>query len=188
MPVVENDKGTFIFNSKDLCMIRHIALLDKSGVGSLKIEGRVKSDYYLSTVVKAYRQAIDDYEAGLPFDEELFSEVAKVSHREYSQGFYFGKPEQVYAYSSYVRNYDIVGIVRDYNADTNTVTIEQRNRFFVNDTLEFMPPRGRFTEHTVKKMTDGNGESIDVAPHSQMIVKFQVDFPVEKDTIVRKKL
>lgn len=158
MPVYENDMGTFIFNSKDLCMIKHIEALDKAGVKSLKIEGRIKSEYYVATVVKAYRDAIDDYYAGKPFDEHLMDEVSKVSHREYSEGFYFGNPEQIYGYSSYVRDYDIVGIVIEYDEKTGIAKIEQRNRFFKGDVLEILPPHGKYFEHTADYLKNEEGE------------------------------
>lgn len=188
MPVFENDKGTFIFNSKDLCMIEHIKELDEAGVKSLKIEGRVKSEYYVSTVVKAYRRAIDDYYAGKEFDKALYDEVLKVSHREYSKGFYFGNPEQIYTYGSYVRNYDIVGVVLDYDADTKMATIEQRNRFFKGDTVEFMPPEGDHITVKVEKILTEEGEETDSAPHPQQILKIPVDFPLEKETVMRKEV
>jgi putative protease len=187
-PVFENDKGTFIFNSKDLCMIEHIKELDAAGVKSLKIEGRVKSEYYVSTVVKAYRQAIDDYYAGKEFNEKLKDEVLKVSHREYSKGFYFGNPEQIYTYGSYVRNYDIVGVVLSYDEETKMATIEQRNRFFKGDSVEFMPPKGDFISCKVEKIVTEEGEEVDSAPHPQQILKIPVNTPLEKDTIMRKEL
>ncbi len=187
-PIFENDKGTFIFNSKDLCMIEHIKELDKAGVLSLKIEGRVKSEYYVSTVVKAYRQAIDDYYAGKEFDKKLFDEVLKVSHREYSKGFYFGNPEQIYTYGSYVRNYDIVGVVLSYDEETKMATIEQRNRFFKGDDVEFMPPRGDFIPCKIEKIITEEGEEVESAPHPQQILKIPVDTPLLKDTIMRKEV
>lgn len=187
MPVHENDQGTFIFNSKDLCMIKHIAELDRAGVKSLKIEGRIKSDFYVATIVKAYRDAIDNYYAGKPFDELLFDEVSKVSHREYSEGFYFGKPEQIYGYSSYIRSYDIVGIVLRYDKKTGIAKVEQRNRFYKGDTLEVLPPVGRYFEHKVDFLKNSEGEDIVVAPHAQMIFHLKLDRPVEKYTIIRKQ-
>lgn len=187
-PIFENDKGTFIFNSKDLCMIEHIKELDEAGVLSLKIEGRVKSEYYVSTVVKAYRQAIDDYYAGKEFDKKLFDEVLKVSHREYSKGFYFGNPEQIYTYGSYVRNYDIVGVVLSYDEETKMATIEQRNRFFSGDDVEFMPPRGDFIPCKIEKIITEEGEEVESAPHPQQILKIPVCTPLLKDTIMRKEV
>ena len=188
MPVFENDKGTFIFNSKDLCMIEHIRELDEAGVKSLKIEGRVKSEYYVSTVVKAYRKAINDYYAGKEFDKALFAEVLKVSHREYSKGFYFGNPEQIYTYGSYVRNYDIVGVVLSYDENTKMATIEQRNRFFSGDEVEFMPPEGDYIKAEITKIITEDGEEVESAPHPQQILKIPVDTPLPADTIMRKEV
>jgi len=188
MPVFENDKGTFIFNSKDLCMIEHIKELDEAGVKSLKIEGRVKSEYYVSTVVKAYRRAIDDYYAGKEFDRKLFDEVLKVSHREYSKGFYFGNPEQIYTYGSYVRNYDIVGVVLEYDEKTKMAKIEQRNRFFKDDEVEFMPPVGDYVSQKITKILTEEGEEVTSAPHPQQILYIPVDTPLEKETIMRKEV
>ena len=168
-------------------MIKHIAELDRAGVKSLKIEGRIKSDFYVATIVKAYRDAIDDYYAGKPFDELLFDEVSKVSHREYSEGFYFGKPEQIYGYSSYIRSYDIVGIVLRYDKKTGIAKVEQRNRFYKGDTLEVLPPVGRYFEHKVDFLKNSEGEDIVVAPHAQMILYLKLDRPVEKYTIIRKQ-
>ena len=189
MPIMEDESGTFIFNSKDLCMIKHIPALIESGVKSFKIEGRVKSEYYVSTVVKAYRDAIDAYyrdPENYKFDNRWFEELKKVSHREYSEGFYFGKPEQIYTYGSYVRNYDIVGMVMDFDETTGIATIQQRNRFYKGDTVEFLPPVGDFFEHTVDYLKNAEGEDIDVAPHPQMTLKMKLLRPVERDTIVRK--
>ena len=121
LPVFENERGTFIYNSKDLCMIEHVRELVEAGISSFKIEGRVKSDFYVATVVKAYRQAIDAYFAdpeGYQTDPAWLEEVKKVSHRDYTTGFFFGRPgaeEQNYENSSYIRNYDIVGVVLEYD-------------------------------------------------------------------------
>lgn len=122
--VEEDERGSFFFNSKDLCMIGHIPELVKSGITSFKIEGRVKSEYYVATVVKAYREELDRYEKdpeGYRFDPESYNEVLKVSHRPYTTGFYFGKTDenaQVYETSSYIRDYDIVGLVTGYDETT----------------------------------------------------------------------
>jgi putative protease len=189
MPVFENENGTFIFNSKDLCMIAHIPELIESGIKSLKIEGRVKSEYYVATVVKAYREAIDSYYengAGYRFDKRWLDEINKVSHREYSEGFYFGNPEQIYTYGSYVRDYDIIGMVLSYDSDSGMATIEQRNRFYKGDSIEFLPPAGKFYSQIVEYMENSGGEEIQVAPHPQMILRMKVSRPVRPDTIVRK--
>ncbi|MGE4283021.1 MAG: U32 family peptidase [Clostridia bacterium] len=194
MPVVENERGTFIYNSKDLCMIEYIPELLKSGISSLKIEGRVKSTYYLATVVKAYRQAIDTYLENpdqYQFNPMLLDEMKKVSHREYTTGFYFRKPkgsEQIYHTSSYIREYDIVGLVRDYDEASKVATIEQRNRIFIGDEIEILQPdKPFFQTMTIKDMKNADGETIDVAPHPQMIIKIPMEEAVVPYTILRKK-
>ena len=150
MDVYENERGTFIFNSKDLCMIKYIPELVKSGISSFKIEGRVKTSYYVATIVKAYREEIDRYFSdpeNYTFDEAQYQELCKVSHRPYSTGFYLGKPtdeQQVYTDSSYIRDYDLIGIVLDYNPESKIATITQRNRFFVGDEIEIIQPKKPF--------------------------------------------
>lgn len=193
MPVYENERGTFIFNSKDLCMIKHIPELAASGVTSWKIEGRVKSAYYVATIVKAYRDEIDRYFADpehYRFDEESYRELCKVSHRPYTTGFYFDRPgasEQVYTTNSYIREYDLIGMVLDYDEQTQIAVITQRNRFFVGDTIEVMRPDAPFFTQKVTYMENEAGESIDVAPHAAMILKMKMDQPVCKYAMLRKK-
>lgn len=193
MPVVENDRGTFIFNSKDLCMIEYIPELVKSGINSFKIEGRVKNELYVATVIKAYRQAIDAYYAdpeGYKLDESLLDELKKVSYREYTTGFFNDRPtgdEQVYGSSTYIQDYTIVGVVKDYDKDTGVATIEQRNRFFKGDEIEVLSPDTPNFAFTVNEMTDGDGNEIDVAPHAQMTVKMKIEHPVGEYTILRMK-
>lgn len=193
MPVYENERGTFIFNSKDLCMIRHIPEIIESGITSLKIEGRVKSSYYVATIVQAYRQEIDRYLSdpeGYVFNEDSYAELCKVSHRPYTTGFYFGKPnqnEQVYTTNSYIRDYDLIGIVTDYDPETKIATISQRNRFFVGDEIEIMRPGKPYFVQTVEYMENENHESIDVAPHAAMTLYMKMNEPVEKDCMLRKK-
>ena len=193
MPEYENDRGTFIYKSKDLCMIAHIPDIINSGVSSFKIEGRVKSAYYVATIVKAYRQEIDRYmddPDNYKFDASLLEEVAKVSHREYTTGFYFGKPtgeDRIYKTSSYTREYEIVGMVKEYYPKQGIVLIEQRNRFYTGDEVEFVPPKGDYFKHTITQMTNDEGESIDVAPHPQMLIKTPLDTPVHPNTLIRKE-
>lgn len=192
-PVYENERGTFIFNSKDLCMIDHIPELIESGVTSLKIEGRVKSEYYVATVVQAYRQAIDAYLANpseYRFDAAWYDEICKVSHRDYYTGFFFGKPgsdAQVYGTSSYIRGYDIVGIVEDYDKETGLARVSQRNRFFKGDEIEIMQPMEPFFTQKVEYLTDEKGEELDVARHAAMTVYIKTDKPVVRDAMLRKK-
>ena len=193
MDVFENERGTFIFNSKDLCTIRHIPELVQSGIASLKIEGRVKTSYYVATVVGAYRREIDRYCAdpeNYVFNEAEYEELCKVSHRPYTTGFYFGKPDensQVYTSSSYIRDYDLIGIVKSYDAENGIATITQRNRFFKGDEIEIIQPMKPFFVQTVESMCDENGNEIEVANHAEQIVKFKTAQPVCEGAMIKKK-
>ncbi len=193
MPVFENERGTFIYNSKDLCMIDHIDKLIESGLSSFKIEGRVKSEFYVATVVAAYRQAIDRYlenPKDWKIDPALREELTKVSHRAYTTGFYFGKPsgkEQHYASSSYIRNYDMVGTVADFDEKTMTAKVVQKNRFFVGDEVEFLCPDGSFFTEKIEKIEDENGIELEVANRPQSIVYIKTSRKAEKDSFMRKK-
>lgn len=193
MDVFENERGTFIFNSKDLCMITKIPELMSSGAMSFKIEGRVKTSYYAATIIGAYRREIDRYLENpdkYKFNEEELEEVCKVSHRPYSYGFYFGRPEssgQVYNSSSYIRDYDLIGMVEEYDEDTGIATISQRNRFFDTDEIEIMQPNEPYFKQTVGEMTNESGEKITVAPHAQMIVKIKTAKPVKVGAMLRRK-
>ena len=192
MPIVETERGSFIMNSKDLCMIQHIPELVKSGITSFKLEGRVKTSYYLATVVKAYREEIDRYFENpdeYVFDEKQLAELCKVSHRPYTTGFYFGKPgedAQVYTDSSYIRDYDLIGIVTEYDNEKGIVTITQRNRFFNGDEIEIIMPGKDFITMRVDGMTDENGETIEVANHAQMTVRFKCNEEIVPGAMVRK--
>lgn len=189
-PIQEDSRGTFIFNSKDLCMIRHIPELISSGVTSFKIEGRVKSSFYVATVVKAYRDAIDAYyvdNESYTIDEKWFEEISKVSNRDFTTGFFFKKPgpeDHNYKTSSYIRNYDFVGVVKGYDNENKMVIIEQRNRFRLGDTIEVMPPKGQVFEFVVNEMYDNEGNAIEVAPHPKMVVRIPME-PLPDDAILR---
>ncbi len=192
MPVFENERGTFIYNSKDLCMLPYVDRLIKSGLTSFKIEGRVKSEFYVATIVKAYRTAIDNYFSAEPgeykFDEKLMDEVKKVSHRDYTTGFYFGRPggsEQHYESSSYIRNYDMVGVVQSYDEKTKMAKVIQKNRFFKGNKIEFLRPYGDFHEQVIEYMTDEDGNEIEVANHPQSTIYVRCDVNVEPDTFMR---
>lgn len=193
MDVFENERGTFIFNSKDLCTIEHIPELVQSGITSLKIEGRVKTSYYVATIVGAYRREIDRYFAdpqNYTFNKAEYDELCKVSHRPYTTGFYFGKPDensQVYTSSSYIRDYDLIGIVQSYDAETGIATITQRNRFFKGDEIEIIRPMQPYFVQTVDSMTDENGNEIEVANHAEQIIKMKVTEPVTAGSMLRKK-
>lgn len=193
MPVYENERGTFIFNSKDLCMLEHIPEIIESGITSLKLEGRVKTAYYVATIVKAYREEIDRYLAdpeNYVFDKSQLDEVRKVSHRPYSTGFYYGKPDensQVYTSSSYIRNYDLLGIVTDYDSETKIATISQRNKFSIGEEIEIMQPGMPFFTQVVEYMENDKGEKIDSAPHAAMTVKMPVKEPVLVNAMLRRR-
>ncbi len=193
MDVFENERGSFIFNSKDLCMIEHIPELVNSGISSMKIEGRVKTAYYVATVVGAYRREIDRYFANpdeYVFNSDGYAELCKVSHRPYTTGFYFGKPDentQVYTSSSYIREYDLVGIVLGYDENTKTVSVTQRNRFFRGDEVEIIQPYMSFFTQVIDKMYDNNGDEIEVANHAEQIVYFRTAEPVRSGAMIRKK-
>lgn len=193
MPVIENERGTFIFNSKDLCMIRYIPEIVRSGVRSMKIEGRMKSSFYVATVVKAYREAIDSYYSDpdqYTFRDEWIDEISKASHREYTTGFNFNKPtenDQMYQSSSYIRDYDFVGMVIAYDPTTRIATVEQRNRMFVGDEIEIVRPTGEFCKQKITSMKNADGENIEVAPHPQMIVYMPMDKEVSEFTMLRRK-
>lgn len=196
MPVEENERGTYIYNSKDLCMLDHIPELIQSGIVSFKIEGRMKTPYYVGTVVKAYRQAIDDclkdealYKSKIPYYME---EITKASHRDYTTAFYFGQPDgqqQVYTNNSYIRNYDFVGIVQqDSDDETGCAVVMQRNKFEVGDKIEVLPAKGSAFEMTVTKLWNEAGQEIISAPHPQQILKMEFDRPVKKFDMLRKAI
>jgi len=193
LPVYENERGTFIMNSKDLCMIEHIPEIVGSGVYSLKIEGRVKSEYYVATIIAAYRKAIDAYyedPENYEFNPVWLEEVKKVSHRDYYTGFFFGIPDtgaQIYGSSSYIRTCDIIGIVLGYDEETGLAKVTQRNRFFLGDEIEIMQPGKDFTTQKVEVLKDENMNDVEVANHAAMTLYIKTDVPVVKDAMLRKK-
>lgn len=193
MPIFEDEKGTYFMNSKDLCMVEYIPEIIESGISSLKIEGRMKTTYYVAMVVKAYRSAIDKYyedPENWEFDLKWMNELKKASHRDFTTGFYFNKPDHIdhhYDNTSYVRDYSFIGIVKYYDMDTKIATVEQRNRFFLGDEIEITGPKEDVTMK-VTKMWDEDMNPIEVAPHPQQILKIKMDVPVEENYILRKEL
>ncbi|NLB80991.1 MAG: U32 family peptidase [Clostridiaceae bacterium] len=191
-PVYENDRGSFFFNSKDLCLIEFIPQLINAGINTFKIEGRVKSEFYVATVVKAYREEIDRYcenSDTYQFDQKQLEELCKVSHREYTHGFWHDMPHsegQVYKSSSYVRDYDIVGIIIDCDENGNA-HISQRNKFSVGDEIEILRPKGDFIQINVTQMADEKDEQIQTAPHAGMVVKMNVGAFVPPLSMLRKR-
>lgn len=192
-PIVEDDNGTYIMNSKDLCMIEHIPEIVKSGVHSLKIEGRMKNEFYVASTVKAYREALDAYfdnPEGYEFKQEWLDTVLKVSHRQYHTGFFFGKMgEQTYDVSSYVRDYDIVGIVQNYDEETKEATILQKNRVFEGDEVEVLRAHTPYFNVKLNDMFDmEKNKKTDVANRAHMVFKVKVDTPLkEKDMLIKGK-
>ncbi|MFL0268126.1 peptidase U32 family protein [Candidatus Clostridium radicumherbarum] len=188
--VFEDDKGTYIMNSKDLCMIEHIPELMESGITSFKIEGRMKSSFYVASVVKAYREAIDSYLENpkeYVFQDKWMTSLKMASHREYHTGFYFGeKNKQVYGSSSYIRTHDIVGIVKEYNKDTNIAVIEQRNKVFDGDKVEIMRPKGDNIEIILSDMRDIDGSKIESAPRAQMLFTIMTKEVLKEDDMLIK--
>ena len=192
-PIEEHDEGTFIMNSKDLCMIEHIDEMIEAGIASLKIEGRVKSEYYLATVIRSYRMAIDAYyrdPENYKYDPSLLEEIKKVSHRDFTTGFFFGQANensQVYKDNSYIRGYDFVGIVLDYDEETKIATIEQRNRVFVGEEIEIFGPGVKHFDYKIEKMLDDKDREIDVANKAKQIFKIKIDQPIKKGFILRRE-
>lgn len=193
-PIEEDERGTYIFNSKDLCMIQYIPELIESGVYSFKIEGRVKTSYYVGSVIKAYREAIDDYLTDPALYESkkeyYLDEVKKSSYRGYTTGFFLGKPDedaQVYTSNSYVRTYDFIGLVKEYDKETGFAIIEQRNKFVVGEEIEFLTTNGKNFSQKVVEMYDTEGNRLEEAPHPQQIIKLKVDNPVSPFDMMRKE-
>jgi len=191
-PVFEDERGAYILNSKDLSMIKHIPELVQSGINSFKIEGRMKSSYYVAAIVKSYRQAIDAYfenPEGYEFQQKWLDNLMKVSHRDYFTGFYFGDPnQQKYETSSYIRDYDIVGVVKGYDNAAEVATIEQRNKVFEGDKVEVLRAVGDNFEISLDNMKNKNGEKIESAPSAQMIFTINTEIELEEgDMLIKSK-
>ncbi len=192
-PIEEDDRGTYILNSKDLCLIEHLPELIEAGISSFKIEGRMKSVFYVATIVSAYRKAIDAYfenPAEYEFKEEWMTELCKVSHREFTTGFYFHKPtnnDQNYRTSAYTRDYSFVGMIKDYDPETGYAIVEQRNKMVIGDKIEVFGPGADFFEQELREMYDEEGNAVDSAPHPQQILKIKMDKPVAPFFMIRKE-
>ena len=198
MPVFENERGTFIFNSKDLCMVDHIPEIVDAGIDSLKVEGRMKTALYVATVARAYRNAIDtyfedpeEYKKNIPV---YFDEIGKCTNRRFTTGFYFGKPgtdSMVYENSTYVKEYVYYGTVRTVteNADgTFTGVLEQKNKFCVGNSLEILAPGKILCEQTrVISITNEQGEQMESCPHASQIIHVTVDRRIREGDLFRGK-
>ena len=193
-PVMEDERGTYIFNSKDLCLLPYLPNLYDAGLCSLKIEGRMKSVHYVATVVKVYRQALDAYERDpehfrvLP---EWVEELEKISHRPYTRGFSVSRPteaDQVYSHSSNTQTHEFIGLVRSYDAERKLAWIEQRNHFKVGQTVEFLQPKGRLVRCAVSRILDEDGQDLDAARHAQQVVAIPVNEPLEAYSMMRREM
>ncbi len=189
-PVEEFDGGTYLYNSRDMCMIEHIPELVAAGVSSFKIEGRAKSSYYTAVTTNAYRHAVDDFYAegeNFKLKPWIKEELEKISHREYSTGFYFGyEPGQTTDNGGYIRHYDAAAFCEKSIDDTTSV-ISQRNKFCVGDTLDILPPGG--VPYNVKciSLTNEDGEQVESAPHPKQILTMKSDLPVPAGSVLRRK-
>ena len=187
-PVVEQENGTYFFNSKDLCMIEHIPELLKAGVTSLKIEGRAKSAYYVAVITNAYKQALlDYYKMGENFELEpwIREEVYKISHRKYSTGFYFGgEPDQIYDNGGYVKDYEVVAVCENYQ--DGMIEISQRNKFLKGDELEVLMPGKKPFKFTAEKIIDEKGNEMESAPHAMQKLFIPFENEIEKGAYLRK--
>lgn len=193
LPVYENERGTYIFNSKDLCMIEHIPDVIDAGIDSLKIEGRMKTALYVATVARTYRKALDDYEK----DPELYKknmewykeEIGKCTYREFTTGFYYGKPDettQIYDNNTYVKNYTYLGSVNGMD-EKGFYRIEQRNKFSVGETIEIMKPDGRNIQTVVREIRDEDGNRMESAPHPKQVLYVDMGTEMEEYDILRRK-
>ncbi|MCI1822291.1 MAG: U32 family peptidase [Megasphaera sp.] len=193
-PVTEDDRGTYIFNSKDLCLLPYLPALYEAGLCSLKIEGRMKSVHYVATVVKVYREALDAFERDpehFSVKQEWLDELEKISHRPYTKGFSVSRPteaDQVYSHSSNTQTHEFIGLVTSYDKEKKIVYLEQRNNFKVGDTVEFLQPRGKNVHHIITKMIDEKNAIITVAPHPQMKVGIYIDTPLQPYSMMRRKV
>lgn len=192
MPVFENERGTYIFNSKDLCMIEHIPELIEAGVDSLKVEGRMKTALYVATVARTYRKAIDDYKK----DPELYKQnmpwyldqISNCTYRQFTTGFFFGKPNeesQIYDNNTYVKEYTYLGIVGEEK--DGTYRIEQRNKFSVGETIEVMKPNGDNIEVVVKRILTEDGVEQESAPHPKQVLYVDLGIQLEQYDILRRQ-
>ncbi|MFW5669535.1 MAG: peptidase U32 family protein, partial [Acetivibrio ethanolgignens] len=193
MPIEENERGTYIFNSRDLCMIEHIPDIVAAGIDSLKIEGRMKTALYVAAVTRTYRQAIDDYYKDPALYEKNMEhyrkEIAKCTYRQFTTGFFYGPTThetQIYDSNTYVKEYTYLGIVRAVDKN-NLCELEQRNKFCVGEEVEVMKPDGRNLSLTVRRILDENGEEMESCPHPKQ--KIFVDFgePLEVFDLLRRK-
>ena len=192
-PVYENERGTYIFNSKDLCMIEHIPDLIDAGIDSLKIEGRMKTALYVATVARTYRKALDDYaESPEKYQENMpwyLDQISNCTYRQFTTGFFYGKPTeetQIYDSNTYVKEYTYLGIVGEQN-EQGFYRTEQRNKFSVGEMIEVMKPDGRNVEVTVKAIYDEEGNCMESCPHPKQVLYIDLGMELDQYDILRRK-
>ena len=192
LPVYENERGTYIFNSKDLCMIEHIPELMESGIDSFKIEGRMKTALYVATVARTYRRAIDDYKQSPELYREHMAwyqeQISNCTYRQFTTGFFFGKPSdeaQIYDNNTYVKEYTYLGIVGERNEE-GLYRIEQRNKFSVGESIEVMKPDGANITVTVQRIVDEEGNDMESAPHPKQVLYIDLGQPLAMYDILRR--
>lgn len=193
LPVYENERGTYIFNSKDLCMIEHIPELMESAIDSFKIEGRMKTALYVATVARTYRRAIDDYKQSPELYREHMAwyqeQISNCTYRQFTTGFFFGKPSdeaQIYDNNTYVKEYTYLGIVGERNEE-GLYRIEQRNKFSVGESIEVMKPDGANITVTVQRIVDEEGNDMESAPHPKQVLYIDLGQPLAMYDILRRK-
>ena len=193
LPVYENERGTYIFNSKDLCMIDHIPELMESGIDSFKIEGRMKTALYVATVARTYRKAIDDYKVSPELYREhlpwYLDQISNCTYRQFTTGFFFGKPSeeaQIYDSNTYLKEYTYLGIVGEPDAN-GRYRIEQRNKFSVGEKIEVMKPNGDNLTVTVQEIFDEEGNAMESAPHPKQVLYINLGQPLDQYDILRRK-
>ena len=193
LPVYENERGTYIFNSKDLCMIEHIPELIEAGIDSFKIEGRMKTALYVATVARTYRKAIDDYlTSPEKYKENMdwyLEQISNCTYRQFTTGFFFGKPSeesQIYDNNTYIKEYTYLGIVGERNEE-GLYQIEQRNKFSVGEQIEVMKPDGRNIPVTVKRILDEDGNEMESAPHPKQVLYIDLGQELEMYDILRRQ-
>ena len=193
LPVYENERGTYIFNSKDLCMIEHIPELMESGIDSFKIEGRMKTALYVATVARTYRRAIDDYKQSPELYREHMAwyqeQISNFTYRQFTTGFFFGKPSdeaQIYDNNTYVKEYTYLGIVGEQNEE-GLYRVEQRNKFSVGESIEVMKPDGANITVTVQRIVDEEGNDMESAPHPKQVLYIDLGQPLAMYDILRRK-
>ncbi|MDO5047365.1 MAG: U32 family peptidase [Anaerococcus sp.] len=193
-PIGEDEGGTFIMNSKDLCLIDEIDKLIEAGIDSFKIEGRMKTAFYVATVIRSYRQVIDAYYEGnysKDLADKYLDEIKKASHRDFTKAFFYQKADgtsQNYGSSSYIRNYDFIGLVLSYDKESKIAEIEQRNRFFLGDEVEIFSNSKDFYKLKIDNMKNAKGEDLEVANKPKEKIYIKTDLQLEPFDMVRRKI